>query len=248
MRATLHHGDCLDVLRKLKPLKADLAYMDPPFGVGRTMAGRDGTRFDDLLDDPIEYMDFMKPRLESIIGHLHEDGILLLHCDWRQVHHLRMALDELMGRDAFVNQLVWRYGLGGSSPRRFARKHDDILFYARSNSYYFKPPLVPATSQRLKGQMKKATDVLDIPAINNMAHERTGWPTQKPLALLKLLVDACCPESGHVLDPFCGSGTTLVAAASSGRRATGIDRSQEALATTRERLADCEAISKAPNR
>ncbi|MDG2094272.1 MAG: site-specific DNA-methyltransferase [Phycisphaerales bacterium] len=249
MPATLHHGDCLDVLHDLEPLQADLVYMDPPFGVGRQMSGRDGTHFDDLLDDPIEYMGFMRPRLESVLRHLHEDGILLLHCDWRQVHHLRLTLDELMGRDAFVNQLVWRYGLGGSSPRRFARKHDDILFYAKSPSYYFKPPLVPATSQRLKGQMKKATDVLDIPSINNMAHERTGWPTQKPIDLLKMLVEACCPESGHVLDPFCGSGTTLVAAVTTGRQATGIDRSEEALAITGERLAECDAgISKDPSR
>ena len=230
-------------------MQVNLIYMDPPFGVGRRMAGRDGSRFDDLLDDPDDYMSFMRPRLDAAISHLDENGIILLHCDWRQVHHLRLALDEIMGRDAFVNQLVWRYGLGGSSPRRFARKHDDILFYARSSSYYFKPPLIPATSQRLKGQMKKATDVLDIPAINNMAHERTGWPTQKPLALLRLLVEACCPESGHVLDPFCGSGTTLVAAAGTGRTATGIDRSEEALSLVRERINQCkDSISKVPSR
>ena len=146
-------------------------------------------------------------------------------------------LDELFGEDRFVNHLIWSYGLGGSSPRRFARKHDDILFYCLDPArYYFKPPRIPATSNRLKGQTKKATDVLDIPSINNMAAERTGYPTQKPLALLELLVEACSPLGGAVLDPTCGSGTTLVAAARLGRRAIGFDSSRAAIATARKRL------------
>jgi DNA modification methylase len=237
MGLELHHGDCLDVLGKLPPLQADLAYLDPPFGMGRRMEGRQGAAFDDPLDTPEAYIAFMQPRLEAVLEHLHDDGIVLLHCDFRNSHHLRLLLDECLGRDAFVNHLIWSYGLGGSSPRRFARKHDDILFYAKGPGYHFDPPMVEATSQRLKGRMKKATDVLSIPAINNMAHERTGWPTQKPLALLTLLVNACCPAGGLVLDPFCGSGTTLVAARQQGRRAVGIDISQHALDLAASRAA-----------
>ncbi|MHC4103037.1 MAG: DNA-methyltransferase, partial [Planctomycetota bacterium] len=86
------------------------------------------------------------------------------------------------------------------------------------------------------GQLKKASDVIRIPAINNMALERTGYPTQKPLALLSLLVNACCPPGGTVLDPFCGSGTTLVAAAESGRRFLGIDTNPDAVRISRDRL------------
>lgn len=243
----LHHGDCLDVLGRLGTLKADLAYLDPPFGLGRRMEGRAGAAFEDSLDDPATYIAFMRPRLEAVLGHLHDDAILLLHCDWRHVHHLRLLLDDLLSPAAFVNHLVWHYGLGGSSPRRFARKHDDILFYAKGSDYFFKAPLVPATSQRLKGQMKKATDVLDIPSINNMAHERTGWPTQKPLALLRLLVEACCPEDGLVLDPFCGSGTTLVAAAELNRRCVGIDLSEDAVAMAQMRLDHKTANASSPS-
>jgi DNA modification methylase len=97
--------------------------------------------------------------------------------------------------------------------------------------------MVPATSVRLKGQLKKMTDVLDVPSINNMAAERTGYPTQKPLELLRILVSACCPPGGLVLDPCCGSGTTLVAAVESGRAAIGIDRSDAAIRTAERRLA-----------
>jgi DNA modification methylase len=169
-------------------------------------------------------------------------GSVLLHVDWRTSHHARLLLDDLLGADRFVNHLVWSYGLGGSSPRRFARKHDDILFYAVDpERYHFEPPMVPATSNRMKGEMKKATDVLDIPAINNMAAERTGYPTQKPLRLLGMLVGACCPEGGLVVDPCCGSGTTLVAATRAGRRAAGCDANPEAVAIARERLLGARA-------
>ena len=145
-------------------------------------------------------------------------------------------LDELLGAERVVNHLIWRYGLGGSSPRRFARKHDDILYYSKGEEYYFDPPMVPATSNRMKGEMKKATDVLDVASINNMSKERTGYPTQKPVALLEMLVGSCCPPGGVVLDPCCGSGTTLVAAARLGRRWIGIDANPEAIAIARSRV------------
>ncbi|MEX2081239.1 MAG: site-specific DNA-methyltransferase, partial [Dehalococcoidia bacterium] len=160
-----------------------------------------------------------------------------IHVDWRTSHRVRVLLDDLLGADRFVNHLVWSYGLGGSSARRFARKHDDILFYCRDpERYWFDPPRVPATSNRMRGLSKKATDVLDVPAINNMAAERTGYPTQKPLALLDLLVRACCPPGGVVLDPCCGSGTTLVAAGAAGRTPIGCDSNPGAVALALARL------------
>jgi len=186
---------------------------------------------------------WLRERLEATIPAIKPTGSILLHVDWRTSHHARLLLDELLGPDRFVNHLVWRYGLGGSSSRRFARKHDDILFYAIDPvRYHFEPPRIPATSRRLRGATKKATDVLDIPALNNMARERTGYPTQKPVALLDVLVSACCPKGGVVLDPCCGSGTTLVAARRSGRSAIGCDTNPHAIDLARARLAESEAL------
>ncbi|MEE2680867.1 MAG: site-specific DNA-methyltransferase [Planctomycetota bacterium] len=231
-------GDCLDLLREVRAGSVDLAYMDPPFSTGRTQAGRQGHAFEDRWSSTAEWVEFMRPRVEAVLGTLSRDGSILVHCDWRTSHHVRIMLDELLGESCFQNHLVWQYGLGGSSPRRFARKHDDILFYSVSpTNWYFEPPMIPATSNRMKGMLKKATDILDVPSINNMARERTGWPTQKPLALLELLVQACCPPGGRVLDPMCGSGTTLVAAAGTGRSALGFDRLAGAVTIARERLA-----------
>jgi DNA modification methylase len=226
--------DCLAVLRDVRPGTFDLAYLDPPFNTGRTLAGTNAA-YRDTWASLDAYLEFLRPRLEAVHRALKPAGSILLHCDWRCVHHLRIMLDELFGPSGFVNNLIWSYGLGGSSPRRFARKHDDILYYAKRDDYYFEPPMVPATSVRMKGKLKKASDVIRIPAINNMALERTGYPTQKPLALLSMLVNACCPPGGFVLDPFCGSGTALVAAAGGGRSFLGIDTNRDAVRIARER-------------
>ena len=230
------HGDCLEVLRNLPEATADLVYLDPPFNTGRIHSASNGS-YRDQFDDVHEYLRFLRPRIVESHRTLKSGGSILLHCDWRTCHHLRLMLDEIFGAEHFVNHLIWRYGLGGSSPRRFARKHDDILFYGRSAAYYFDPPRIPATSERMRGQMKKATDVLDIPSINNMAAERVGYPTQKPLALLDILVRACCPPGGLVIDPFCGSGTTLVASQRADRDFIGIDISPDATDLARSRLA-----------
>lgn len=238
------HCDNLDLLRRLGAGTVDLVYIDPPFNTGQEQRG--SRRETETADQPARYADAwpttadyiasMRPRIVEMHRVLKPTGSLLLHCDWRTSHHLRLLLDEIFGAERFVNHLIWSYGLGGSSPRRFARKHDDILFYGRSDAYWFEPPRVPATSARMRGQMKKATDVLDIPSINNMAAERSGYPTQKPRALLELLIEACCPPSGVVADFFCGSGTTLVAARASGRRWIGCDVSADAVRIARERL------------
>lgn len=238
----LRLGDCLDLLRLEADESVDLVYLDPPFNTGRVHAAPKGC-FEDRFASLDAYLDFLSPRLAECRRVLRAQGSILVHCDWRTSHRVRCLLDDLFGADRFVNHLIWSYGLGGSGPRTFARKHDDILFYGKSRDYWFEAPRVPATSRRLAGQTKKATDVLDIPAINNQAHERTGYPTQKPLALLGLLVEACCVPGGTVLDPCCGSGTTLLAARACGRSAIGFDLNPQALAVARHRLADVRGLS-----
>lgn len=239
-------GDWLDLARTLAPASIDFVYADPPFNTGvrkRTppaaaKAGRTiAADYHDAWPSNAEYVGWVRKRVIATLPAVTRTGLIALHCDQRASHLLRVMLDQVLGEDHFVNHLIWTYGLGGSSPRRFARKHDDILVYAIDpGAYFFEPPRVPATSRRMAGQFKKATDVLDIPALNNMAVERTGYPTQKPLALLELLVGAFCPPGGTVLDPCCGSGTTLVAAASLGRRAIGFDLSDAAVKVAMSRL------------
>lgn len=182
------------------------------------------------------YLSFMAARLLEMRRVLSEDGSIYLHCDPTSSHYVKQLMDAVFGADNFRNEIIWSYGLGGSSPKRYSRKHDVILFYTKSDRYTFNKPQTPATSQRLKGQMKGATDVWDIPSLNNMAKERTGFPTQKPLALYERIIEASTNPGDLVLDPFCGSGTTLVAAERLNRRWMGIDTNPTALETARGRL------------
>jgi DNA modification methylase len=253
VRQIVRAQDWLEGAASLTPASIDLFYADPPFNTGETQVDRAG-RYEDSWPATAAYIRWLRERLIITAPALKPSACVLLHVDFRVCHHVRLLLDDLLGADRFVNHLVWSYGLGGSSPRRFARKHDDILFYCIDpDRYYFEPPMVPATSARMAGQLKKSTDVLcvpavdvlDVPTINNMAKERTGYPTQKPLALLELLVKACCPPGGTVLDPCCGSGTTLVAAWMNGRKAIGFDINPDAVAITRGRL-DALAPSSPP--
>ncbi len=239
-------GDWLELARGLEPASIDFLYADPPFNTGSrqqsppnaSKAGRTvAAGYEDAWPTTAEYIAWLRARVEGTLGAMKPTGTLAIHCDYRASHRVRVMLDEVLGENHFVNHLVWSYGLGGSSPRRFARKHDDIIVYAMDpERYYFEAPMVPATSNRMKGRLKKATDVIDIPSLNNMAAERTGYPTQKPLELLEMLVGAFCPAGGRVLDPCCGSGTTLVAAKRLGRGAVGFDVSKAAVETARGRV------------
>lgn len=238
---TLDRRDALDGLRGLDDACVDLVYMDPPFCTGRARRGRTAVdAFDDRWPSREAYVDFMREHFVEAHRVLRPTGSILVHCDWRTCHRLWLELERIFGVERAVNHLVWSYGLGGSGPRSFARKHDDILFFARGPRPWFEAPRVPSRSRRMAGAPKKATDVIEIAAINNMAFERTGWPSQKPLALLRVLISACCRPDGVVLDPFCGSGTTLVAAIELGRRAIGFDRSPRAIEIATQRLRELE--------
>ena len=254
----LVHADNLPALASLHRDLAghvDLVVTDPPFGTGAVHGSRPrdgrpaaGEGFTDRWPDGLAgYLSMMLPRLLLIRELLAPSGSLVLHCDWRAAPALSLLCDELFGpgdrgprrhAPGFRGEIVWTYGLGGSGRHTYPRKHDLLLWYSRGRTWCFDPPLAPATSQRLRGRLKKRPDVwTDIPSLNNMARERTGYPTQKPLALLERIVTAHSRPGDLVLDPFCGSGTTLVAARRLERRWIGIDAGEAAVAVTRERLA-----------
>jgi SAM-dependent methyltransferase len=149
-------------------------------------------------------------------------------------------LDQIFGESNFLNNIVWLYGLGGSSARYFPRKHDDILLYSNGDDEgrYFDPPMMPARSAMMAGLDKKIPDYWDIPSLNNMAKERLGYPTQKPLELLERIIQASSRKNDIVLDAFCGCGTALVAAQNLGRQWIGIDVSPTACRVMAKRLKD----------
>lgn len=215
----------------------DLIYIDPPFAVGSDFKMGDQVAYTDKWVDMDDYLSFMDVRLQLMRACLKPTGSMYVHCDYRAAAHLRLMLEDIFGADCFLNEIVWCYGLGGSSPRYWPRKHDTILWFSRfPNAHFFEPSWVPAKSQRMKGQMKKAPDYWMIPSLNNMAKERLDYPTQKPEKLLERIIESSCPVGGVVADFFCGSGTTLSVAQRLGRLAIGTDSSPVSANVVRERL------------
>lgn len=185
----------------------------------------------------LAYLLMMAPRLAEIQRVLKTSGSVYLHCDQKASAYLRILMDGVFGSENFLNCIVWCYGLGGSSPRYWPRKHDDILWYAKkAGEHYFAPVKIPASSQKMKGKLKKLPDFWSIPTINNMAKERLGYPTQKPEALLERIIISSSREGDTVLDPFCGSGTTLFVAHKLGRKWIGIDNSEKAIDLVKHRF------------
>ena len=250
MNAQVMRGDNLTIMAEMTPETIDLIYADPPFATGK-----DWGEFDDRWEDGIDgYLDFMFPRLSAMRKLLKPTGSLYLHCDPTASHYLKLMMDDIFGKANFRNEIVWCYRGGGVPRNAFARKHDVILFYTKTGSNKFSKQFRPyseASTQLVKSKSGRSVDGKvrdldrgasmedwwsDINSLQTWSAERTGYPTQKPLALLERIIKASSNTGDIVLDPFCGSGTSGVAAVSLGRCWIGIDSSSTAVETTKQRL------------
>ena len=263
------HGDNLSVLPTLPPAFARLCYIDPPFNTGRTQrrervkvrrdpsAERQGfgghryattstpsSSYGDRYDD---YLGFLLPRIEACLPCLTDDASLFVHLDYREVHHVKVALDALLGRDRFMNEIIWAYDFGGRSKRRWSAKHDTILWYAIDPKRYVfdfdAMDRIPYMAPGLVGKEKAArgktpTDVWWHTIVPTNGREKTGYPTQKPLGVLERIVKVHSEPGDTVLDFFAGSGTTGDAAKRHGRGYVLIDESLDAITVMKKRLAE----------
>lgn len=205
-------------------------------------------------DDMGAFLCFMGVRMLEMKRVLREDGSIYLHCDPTAGHYLKELMDAVFGRKNFRNEIVWHYTGGGRSKTYFSRKHDTILLYSKGRRYTFNVDEIRVPYKETSGYAKsgitaksgkkylpnpKGTpidDVWDIPIINPLSKERTGYPTQKPLVLYERIIRASSNKSDIVLDPFCGCATTPVAAERLGRQWVGIDIWNKAHETIISRL------------
>jgi len=222
--------------------------------------------FEDLWSSHTEYAGFIHARLEQMWRVLSCTGSLFFHCDRNASHIIRILLDDVFGPDMFRSEIIWYYRRWSNAQKALLPAHQTIYYYTKSDAYTFNTffqDYSTATNvdqilqKRKRDEAGKAVyetdadgrivpnggkkgvplhDVWDIPYLNPKAKERTGYPTQKPLLLLERIIKIASNEGDTVLDPFCGSGTTLVAAASLNRQVIGIDISEDALEITRKRL------------
>jgi site-specific DNA-methyltransferase (adenine-specific) len=197
------------------------------------------------LDIHDDYLDFLEPRLVEIRRVLRSSGSLYLHLDPREVHYAKVLCDAVFGRDCFLNEIVWAYDYGARTKRRWPAKHDDILVYVKDvDRYWFDAEAVeriPYMAPGLVGPEKAArgklpTDTWWQTIVPPGGSERTGYPNQKPVAVLRRVVSASCPAGGVVADFFAGSGTTGAAALELGRRFLLVDSSPQAVAVMTLRL------------
>ncbi|MBX9694863.1 MAG: site-specific DNA-methyltransferase [Cyanobacteria bacterium] len=224
--------------------------------------------FGDTWHSRESYMQFMVERLVEIRRTLKETGSIFFHCDRNASHIARFALDDVFGPDRFLSEIIWYYRRWSSAVKNLLPAHQTILFYSNTQNYKFNTILQdysPSTNidqilQRRKrdGDGKSIyetdddgrfvpngpkrgvpmSDVWDIPYLNPKAKERAGYPTQKPILLLERIILLASEPDDLVLDPFCGSGTTLVASKMTGRRYLGIDISPDAVNLAESRLKD----------
>ena len=269
----IHFTDNLPLLQTLPSNSLPLVYIDPPFNTGKTQArtqlqtvrSEDGDRvgfkgqryqstvvgqkaFADSFDD---FREFIKPRLQEIHRVLAENGTLYFHMDYREVHYCKVLLDEIFGRECFLNEIIWAYDYGGRPKNRWPPKHDNILVYVKDpENYVFnyeEIERIPYMAPNLVGPEKAArgkvpTDVWWHTIVSPTGKEKTGYPTQKPLGILRRIIQASSHPGDLVADFFAGSGTTGVAALELGRRFLLVDRNPEAIKVMAQRFANHQDV------
>ena len=263
----------------------DLIYIDPPFDSKAdyrtkiTLPGGDVVQkptvieqfgYSDLWQNgTVSYLEYMYPRLVLMRELLSERGSIYVHIDWHVGHYMKVILDDIFGKENFLNDIIWCYTGGTDSSKYYPRKHDDILFYAKTSDYYFvgdNMPFAEATMRRfnrvdedgrrykensladgrvtrtyMKEEGKLVPDYWNIPIVNRTFSEAVNYATQKPEALLERIIKASSNEGDLVCDFFGGSGTTAAVAEKLGRRWITTDIGKPAALVMRKRLIDQEA-------
>ncbi len=206
-------------------------------------------RFADMFDD---YLGFLEPRLVEAYRILAPHGSLYFHVDYREVHYCKVLLDCIFGRQCFLNEIIWAYDYGGRPKDRWPAKHDNILLYVKSpGQHVFNADAIeriPYMAPGLVGAEKAArgklpTDVWWHTIVPTNSAEKTGYPTQKPLGILRRIIQASSRPGAVVLDFFAGSGTTGMAALELGRRFILVDNNPEALAVMARRFDGIKGIT-----
>ncbi len=260
-------GDNLELLARFGDGEFQLIYIDPPFNTGHdqvrstlaTVADADGGRVgfggrryrSELLerssyrDEFDDYLGFLEPRLLEARRLLTASGTLYVHLDYREAHYVKLLLDEIFGRECFLNELIWAYDYGARSRRRWPAKHDTILVYVKdAENYHFdseavdrEPYMAPGlvtAEKRERGKLP--TSVWWHTIVPTNGREKTGYPTQKPEGVLRRIVQASSRPGDRVLDFFAGSGTLGAVAKQLGRGYVLIDSNPEAVEVMRRRL------------
>lgn len=285
MKNKIYFGDNLTVLKSLPTESIDLIYIDPPFNTGKsqsrtqikTIADDDGDRvgfqgrsyktialgqkaYRDQFDD---YLGFLEPRLKEAYRLLKPHGSFYFHIDYREVHYCKILLDQIFGRNSFLNEIIWAYDYGARTRKKWPPKHDNILLYAKDPQHYtFNvdeieriPYMAPGLVGKEKAERGKLpTDTWWHTIVPTNGTEKTGYPTQKPLGILRRMIQASSNKGDVILDFFGGSGTTAAACLEFDRYFILVDNNPQSILIMQKRFTDfdiewinCEGINRDEN-
>lgn len=260
-------GDNLKLLKKMEQESVNLIYIDPPFNTGKVQSRTQLKTKQDIAGDRVgfnnkryssevvgkkafndkfeNFIDFIEPRILEARRILANNGCLYLHLDYREVHYCKVLLDQIFGRESFLNEIIWAYDYGGRAKNRWPAKHDNILLYVKDpKNYVFNyedidriPYMAPGLVGKEKAEKGKLpTDTWWHTIVSPTGKEKTGYPTQKPLGVLRRILTASSMPGDLVLDFFAGSGTTGAAALELNRKFILIDNNPEAIAVMKKRF------------
>lgn len=263
------YSDNLPFLKEMQSESVDLIYIDPPFNTGKRQeririktvpddrhgdrTGFQGKRYRTIklssggyADEFDDFLGFLRPRLEEAYRILKPDGSLFFHIDYREVHYCKvLLLDQIFGRDSFLNEIIWAYDFGARSKKKWSTKHDNILWYSKNpvnyTFNYDEMDRIPYMAPGLVGKVKAArgktpTDVWWHTIVGTNSKEKTGYATQKPLGILERIVKVHSNPGELLLDFFAGSGTFGDAAARNQRDFILIDNNRDAIHAMAKRL------------
>lgn len=261
-------NDNIVELEKIESNSINLIYVDPPFNTLKTQKlksiktkkDENGKRkvikvnsnycFEDSIGNG--YLDFLSKRFLEAHRILKNDGSFFCHLDYREVHYVKVMLDEIFGRKCFMNEIIWSYDYGAKSKRKYPTKHDTILWYVKDPKNYIfnydKIDRIPYMAPKLVGKEKAEkgkviTDVWFNTIVPTNSKERTGYPTQKPLKILDRIVRMHSNENDLLLDFFAGSGSFGESALKYNRKCILIDNNSQAISIMKERFNNaCYAI------
>jgi site-specific DNA-methyltransferase (adenine-specific) len=266
-------GDNLEILSIIPDQTVSLIYIDPPFNSGRqqtrtqikTVRDPQGDRigfmgssyksqeigtkmYADIFDD---YASFIRPRMEEAYRILAPNGSLYFHIDYREVHYCKIWLDEIFGRNCFINEIIWAYDYGGKPKSKWPAKHDNILYYVKDPDRYIfnvadidrEPYMAPGLvgpEKAAKGKLP--TDTWWHSIVGTNGRERNGYPTQKPLGITNRIIRASSNPGDLVVDFFAGSGTVGESCLTLGRKFFLIDNNVQAMEVMAKRFKDTADI------
>ncbi len=267
MENLIYFSDNLDVLKSLDAESVDLIYIDPPFNTGKQQSrkqitvektsegdrvGFGGNRYQTTVigekayrDYFGDYLGFLEPRLLEAYRVLNAKGSLYFHIDYREVHYCKILLDEIFGRESFINEIIWAYDFGGRSKTRWPAKHDNILFYVKDpDNYTFnrdEVDRIPYMAPGLVGEKKAKrgkfpTDTWWHTIVGTNSKEKTGYPTQKPVGVIRRIIAASSHPGDLVMDFFAGSGTVGEVCLELGRHFILVDNNPQAIAVMLKRF------------